>query len=75
MRLDYETKQKLIIGVECMIGVLCAVLMGYFFTVRDCLLDNVFLLVWFVIAVAILVLLVRAEVRFYRVRRRKGAGQ
>lgn len=75
MRFDYETKQKLIIGVECLLWVLCAVLMGYFFTVRDCALDNVFLVVWLVIAVVVLALLVRAEVRFYRIRRRKGAGR
>lgn len=75
MRVEYETKQKLIIGAECILGALCAVLMGYFFTVRDCLLDNLFLLVWFAIAVAVLALLIRAEVRFYRARRQRGAGQ
>lgn len=75
MKVEYETKQKLIIGAECILGALCAVLMGYFFTVRDCLLDNLLLLAWFVIAVTVLALLVRAEIRFYRARRQRGAGQ
>lgn len=75
MRWDYETKQRLIIGAECVLWVLCAVWMGYFFTVRDCLLDNLLLLAWFVIAITVLALLVRAEIRFYQARQRRGAEQ
>lgn len=66
MKLEHVKKQRLIIGVECAAGVLCAVLMGYFLTVRDCFWDNLFLLVWLIAAVSLLVLLVVAEGRLFQ---------
>lgn len=73
MKLEHVKKQRLVIGVECAVGVLCAVFMGYFFTVRDSLWDNLFLLVWLIVAVLLLVLLVLAERRLFQTQRQFGS--